>query len=184
MVSNRSSILSFIILLLSACMGMQAFAQGAVANARYVLGSNDKIQIQVFQEEDLSLTTDISTNGTIDYPLIGDVKLSGLTVAQAEKLLDKKLRGDYLINPQITVSIVEYRPFFVAGEVNSPGSYEYQPGMTARQAVVIAGGFTDRAKRSKVYLIREGDKTFTEQKVKLNEKIGPGDTITVKEGFF
>lgn len=175
-------ILQLVALLALALLAQVSNAQTTDAN--YRLGPSDKVQILVFQEDDLSLSTEISNNGSIDYPLIGNVQLSGLTLTQAEKLLDEKLRGDYLVNPQISVSIVEYRPVFVAGEVKSPGSYEYQPGMTARQAVVIAGGFTDRASRSKIYLIREGDKTFTEKKIKLNEKIGAGDTITIKEGFF
>ena len=181
---NRAKRFLLAVFLLVTGIWTLAFAQNQVGPTNYRLGSNDKIDIQVFQEADLSLTADISTNGTIDSPFIGDIKLSGLTLGEVEQLLDSKLRGDYLIDPRITVSIIEYRPFYVAGEVKSPGSYENQPGMTARQAIVIAGGFTDRASRRKVYLIREGDKTYKEKKVKLNEKIGAGDTITVKEGFF
>lgn len=149
----------------------------------YTLGSGDEININVFQEPELSVQTKISNNGTIDYPLIGELKIKGLTLTEAEALLDKKLRGDYLIDPQISVSIIRYRPFFVTGAVRSPGSYEYQPGMSVRQAVAVAGDFTDRASRSKIYLIREGSKSVSE-KVKLNEQIGPGDTITVKESLF
>jgi polysaccharide export outer membrane protein len=120
----------------------------------------------------------------VDYPLIGEVKLNGLTLAEAEAELDNKLRGDYLINPRITISIDEYRPFFISGAVNSPGSYEYVPGMTAMQAVVIAGGFTERASKRKVYVTRENDPAATSNKVNLNEKINAGDTVTVKETFF
>ena len=150
----------------------------------YTLGPGDTININVFQEPDLSLESKISYNGTIDYPLIGELKMKGLTLAEAESLLDKKLRGDYLIDPQITISIVSYRPFFVNGAVKQPGRFEYQPGMTVRRAVVIAGDFTDRASRSKIYIIKEGQSSDSQRKVKQDEPIGPGDTITVKESLF
>lgn len=151
--------------------------------AQYKLGPGDEVSINVFQEPELSIQSKISNNGTIDYPLIGELMIKGLTLPETETLLDKKLRGDYLIDPQISVSIISHRPFFVTGAVRSPGSYEYQPGMSVRQAVAIAGDFTDRASRSKIYLIREGSNS-TSQKVKLNEQVGPGDTITVKESLF
>ena len=149
----------------------------------YTLGPGDTISINVFQEPELSVESKISTNGTIDYPLIGELKIKGLTLPETENLLDKKLRGDYLIDPQISVSIISHRPFFVTGAVRSPGGYEYQPGMSVRQAVAVAGDFTDRASRSKIFIIREGSKG-TSQKVKLSEQVGPGDTITVKESLF
>ena len=150
----------------------------------YTLGPGDTININVFQEPDLSLKSKISHNGTIDYPLIGELNMQGLTVAEAESLLDKKLRGDYLIEPQISVSIASYRPFFVNGAVKQPGRFEYQPGMTVRRAVVIAGDFTDRASRSKIYIIKEGQSSDSRKKIKQDEPIGPGDTITVKESLF
>ena len=181
---NPSALIRRLLLVFVLVMNASTMAQQPANNANYRLGPSDTIQIQVFQEEDLSLTAEIGNNGSIDYPLIGYIQLEGLTLAEAESKLDSKLRGDYLINPQISISIVEYRPFFITGEVKSPGSYEYQPGMTIRQAIVIAGGLTDRASQRKVYLIREGDPAFKENKVKLNEKINAGDTITIKEGFF
>ena len=150
----------------------------------YKLGPGDTVKIHVFQEPDLSIETKINNNGAIDYPLIGEIKLNGLDLAEAETLLDKKLRGDYLINPQITISIARHRPFFITGEVRAPGSYEYQPGMTVRRAIAIAGDFTDRASRSKIFLIREGKSNDSSQKVTLDERIDPGDTIYIKESLF
>ena len=150
----------------------------------YILGPGDTINIHVFQEPDLSLSARISNNGTVDYPLLGKLKIEGLTLVEAEAVLDKKLRGDYLIDPQISVSVASYRPFFVTGAVRSPGSYEYQPGMTARRAIVVAGDFTDRASRGKVYIIKEGESSANKNKIRLDEPVGPGDTITVKESLF
>lgn len=159
-------------------------SSASVANADlYRLGPGDTININVFQEPELSVESKISTNGAIDYPLIGELKIKGLTLPDTEALLDKKLRGDYLIDPQISVSIINHRPFFVTGAVRSPGGYEYQPGMSVRQAVAVAGDFTDRASRSKIFLIREGSNEAG-KKVRLDEQVGPGDTITVKESLF
>ena len=173
----------FVCLILITANCINANAQG-IAQSGYRLGSGDTISIRVFQEADLSLTATIDSSGVVDYPLVGEVKLNGLTLAEAEAELDKKLRGDYLINPRITISIDKYRPFFISGAVKSPGSYEYVPGMTAMQAVVIAGGFTERASKRKVYVTRENDPAATSNKVNLNEKINAGDTVTVKETFF
>jgi len=163
---------------------MCALAETQTESFNYRLGPSDEIHIQVFQEDDISLTTVISPNGNINYPLIGKLKLSGLTLSEAEAMLDGKLRGDYLIDPQINISIVKYRPFFITGEVKNPGSYEFKPDMNARQAVAMAGGFTDRASRRKAYLIREGDPTSQQIKIELHEKLNAGDTIIIKESFF
>ena len=150
----------------------------------YTLGSGDTVKIHVFQEPDLSIEAKISNNGTIDFPLIGYLKISGLSLAETEALLDRKLRGDYLIDPQISVSVISHRPFFITGAVRGPGSYEYQPGMSVRQAIAIAGDFTDRASRSKIFIIKEGESSENRRKIKLDEPVGPGDTITVKESLF
>jgi protein involved in polysaccharide export with SLBB domain len=150
----------------------------------YTLGSGDTVKINVYQEPDLSIEAKISNNGTIDFPLIGYIKIAGLSLEETEALLDKKLRGDYLIDPQISVSMIAHRPFFITGAVRKPGSYEYQPGMSARQAIAVAGDFTDRASKSKIYIIKEGESMNSSRKIKLDELIGPGDTITVKESLF
>jgi polysaccharide export outer membrane protein len=150
----------------------------------YILGPGDTISINVFQEPDLSLQPKVNFNGTIDFPLIGLLKITGLTLAQTESLLDKKLRGDYLVDPHISVSITSYRHFFITGAVKSPGGYEYQPGMSVRRAIAIAGDFTDRASRSKIFIIKEGVVDEKWSKVRPDEPVGPGDTINVKESLF
>ena len=150
----------------------------------YRLGPGDTVKIYVFQEPGLSVQAKISAGGVIDYPLIGELKIAGRTLAEAEELLDQKLRGDYLIDPQISISMVSFRTFFITGAVNSPGSYEYQPGMTIRQAIAIAGDFTARASRNKVFVIKEDDANNTSTKTPLDVRVSPGDVITVKESFF
>ena len=173
---------SFFVFILLVFASLVANAQAV--NNNYKLGPGDNLSISVFQEEDLSIEARINTKGSIDFPLIGELKLVGLTRDQAEALLDKKLRGDYLVDPQITISIANYRKFFISGEVRKPGSYEYHPDMTVRQAVALAGDFTDRASRKNIFIIKEGDKKFSSTKIGLDGRISPGDTIMVKESFF
>jgi len=94
------------------------------------------------------------------------------------------LRGRFLVDPHVAVTIDEYRPFFIQGQVQKPGGYPYQPELNVRKAVSIAGGFRERASLSKIFVVRENDKTNTPAHVDLNSPIGPGDTVTVEESFF
>lgn len=153
-------------------------------NGEYVLATGDVVKIKVYQEQDLSISTKIDGNGWIEYPLIGEIKLAGLTLEEAGATIDKALRGDYLVAPRVKVSIETYRSYWIFGAVKKPGKYEYRPGMTARTAIAIAGDFSKLASRRKVYIIRAGDEKHKEQKHKLDVPIGPGDTIRIKESLF
>lgn len=153
--------------------------------ADYKLGTGDTISIQVHGEEDLSFETRIGGDGTIRYPFLGDIKVTGRTVAQVRWLIADGLKGDYLDDPSVNVSVIEYRPFFILGEVKKPQHYAYQPGLTVRQAIAIAGGMTERASDEKIELKRfvNGELTVI-QKVQLDMAIEPGDTITIAQSFF
>jgi polysaccharide export outer membrane protein len=149
----------------------------------YRLSAGDKVRIAVFGEDDLTVTNQVSARGTISFPLIGELKVADLTPGDLEDLVASRLRGPYLVDPRVSVSIEEYRQFFVMGQVNRPGSYAYLPGLTVRKAVSIAGGYTERASRSKIFVVSEGD-SRQERKVSQDDPLGPGDTIIVKESFF
>ncbi|RPH16169.1 MAG: polysaccharide export protein [Alteromonadaceae bacterium TMED7] len=153
--------------------------------ADYKLGTGDTIRIQVHGEEDLSFETRIGGDGTIRYPFLGDIKVTGRTVAQVRWLIADGLKGDYLDDPSVNVSVIEYRPFFILGEVKNPQHYAYQPGLTVRQAIAIAGGMTERASDEKIELKRfvNGELTVI-QNVQLDMAIEPGDTITIAQSFF
>ncbi|GMG87740.1 polysaccharide biosynthesis/export family protein [Biformimicrobium ophioploci] len=157
-------------------------AQGAISD--YRLGSGDRIQIRVYGEEDLSLEALISDSGTFVYPFLGEVLVNGLTLSQLETVIRTGLKGDYLINPDVLVSIVEYRPFFIQGEVNAPGGYPFQPGLTINKAAAVANGFTERASEKKIFVVRGDDPQQNRVKAKLTTMIRPGDIITVEQGFF
>lgn len=150
----------------------------------YRLGTGDLVRVQVFGEDDLSVESRVSDRGTIPYPLLGELKVVGLSIRGVEELIANRLRGDYLVNPRVSVSILEYRQFYVNGQVKSPGGFPYQPGLTVRQAVSLAGGFTERASRNKIFVVRDKDPAGASKKVELNDPVRPGDTLTVEESFF
>lgn len=151
----------------------------------YKLASGDVISIQVFGEEDLSKENiRLSDAGTISYSVLGEIRVLGLTAGELEQIVTDGLKGRYLVNPKVSVTIQEYRQFFVNGQVGKPGGYAFIPGLTVRKAVTVAGGFSERASQSKIFIIRDGDGGQARKKADLDTPIFPGDIITVEESFF
>lgn len=151
---------------------------------QYRLSVDDQISVIVFQEPDMSVEeVRVSTSGAISMPLIGQVSVDNLTVEEAEKKITNLLLGDYLKKPNVTVTITEYRPFYINGEIEEPGSYPYRKDMTIEKAVALAGGFTERASLNSIKLMREGQ-TSTTVGVGLSFKVMPGDIITISQSFF
>ncbi len=157
----------------------------AESNSTYKLASGDVIRINVFGEKDLSIE-EIRLNdaGIFSYPFIGDVRAKGKTAAEIEEMLTESLKGDYLVDPRVSVSVLEYREFFISGEVKQPGGYKFQPGLTLRSAVALAGGLTERASEGRITIIRDQDASRTPEKATLDTIVMPGDTITIDQGFF
>jgi protein involved in polysaccharide export with SLBB domain len=153
------------------------------AQEQYVLGPGDLVIIKVYGQDDLELETRLTDSGTINYPFLGKLQLSGKSIKQVETLIYQGLKGDYLVEPNVFVGMVEYRPFYIHGEVKQPGAYPYQPGMTVNQAIALAGGMTERASREKIRISREGDKNQHESG-SLSSRILAGDTITIEQRFF
>ena len=116
--------------------------------------------------------------------LIGQVDAAGLTPTELADLLVNRLKPDYLVNPRISVRVQNFRPFYIIGEVKSPSSYAYVDGMTYLTAVAIAGGFTYRAKKDRVYVVRGADPESEEIKLDVNDKVQPGDIIRIAERMF
>jgi polysaccharide export outer membrane protein len=151
----------------------------------YKLGAGDMISIRVLGEEDLKREKiKLSDAGTISFPVLGEIQVKGMTVGGLEDFITKGLKGRYLLNPQVTVSIDEYRNFFVNGMVEKPGGYPFLPGLTVRKAITIAGGYKERASREKMTIVRDDDPTQTPKRVDLNAVLRPGDILTVEESFF
>ncbi len=167
-------------------VGTMAAAHAADTNVKdsYRLGAGDEIAIRVFGEEDMDVKTRLGEAGTINFPLLGEIQVRGLTAGEMEQLIIKGLKGPYLIDPIVSVDITEYRPFFVNGEVNKPGAIPFQPGITLRKAIAMSGGFTERAKRDIADVISGNDPDSKPHKAGLDEMVRPGDIITIKQSFF
>jgi polysaccharide export outer membrane protein len=158
-------------------------SNGALSS--YRIGIGDVVSIRIFGEDDLSREKiKLTDAGTVPYPILGEVRVVGMTVGELERRIADGFRGRYLVNPRVTVLIDEYRPYYINGQVERTGAYPYQPGMTIRKAGSLAGGFKERASLSKIFVIREADPQHRSEKVDLDSPIYPGDVVTVEESFF
>lgn len=154
-------------------------------DAEYRLGANDRLRITVFGQPTLTGEYTLDGNGTLAFPLIGEVKASGMTTNELQRAIAAKLEPDYLVNPSISAEVLTRRPFYVIGEVQKPGNYPYVTDMTALNAVAIAGGFTYRAKTTQFYLKRlDQDGKMVRIVAKPDTLVRPGDTLEVRERYF
>lgn len=157
----------------------------SVAMDQYQLASGDVIRISVFGEDDLSFDSiRLNESGGFSYPFLGVINAMGLTARQLEQRILEGLSGDYLVNPRVSVSVLEYRQFYISGEVRKPGGYSYQPGLTVRRAMAIAGGMTDRGSDRRIFIIRDGRSTDQAERATLDSLVMPGDSIQINQGFF
>lgn len=150
----------------------------------YTLGPGDEIRVTVFRHEDLSGEFELDGRGTFAMPLVGEMDANTLTARQLEDRIEGELSEQgYLVSPQVSVEILNYRPFYIIGEVRNPGSYPYVSGMTVINAVALAGGFTYRASESGVTITRGGS-NGSELATRPESEVLPGDIIRVPERFF
>jgi polysaccharide export outer membrane protein len=166
----------------------------------YQLSANDQIAVEVFGEDDLRTSARLSSDGNVSLPLLGSVRLSGLTLTQATARVTELYARDYLVNPKVNVTLVSYakRRFTVLGQVNRPGSFEMPEGsptgIDLLEAIAMAGGYTRIAAPERISVRRHGTKGDEVLKVDAkrmargagtsNFKVVPGDTITVGESIF
>lgn len=150
----------------------------------YKLGSGDRVRVTVFGEEDLSGEFEVDGGGRISMPLIGSVSAGGKTVRQLEQQIATQLLDGYLKDPKVAVEVLNYRPFYILGEVNEPGSYPYRSDMTVLNAVVMGGGYTPRADEDDITITRASDPSEAEREVGPDTKILPGDIVRVGQRFF
>lgn len=160
---------------------------GAVENAgaelqqTYRLGPNDIVHVQVFGEDDLSVERTVDGDGTITFPLIGVVSVEGRTVQEFQEELTARLRAGYLRHPKITVFITKHRNFTVSGEVRKPGGFEYREGVTVREALALAEGFSEKANRDEVVVTRLNGGSLQTIPVPLDAPVLPNDLIIVSQ---
>jgi polysaccharide biosynthesis/export protein VpsN len=150
----------------------------------YRLGPGDALRVNVFRHEDLSGEFTLDGDGYFALPLVGEVLGGGRTARQLESEIEGALKsGGYLIDPQVSIQVLNYRPFYIIGEVNNPGSFEYVNGMTVINAVALAGGFTYRADQDDIVISRGGS-SGPEIEAAPDTEVLPGDIIEVQERFF
>lgn len=167
------------------CLGCSTHVYSDVTGlSDYPLGPGDTLSITVFGEEELSVEVRLSDAGTISYPFLGEINTRGMTIGKLSDTIRARLADGYLVDPSVSVTVLEYRQFFIYGQVKQPGAYPYQPGLTLQKAVAVAGGFTERASSSKFFVLSENQADSAPVKIELNSAINPGDTVTIDESFF
>lgn len=155
------------------------------ANTAYTLWPGDRLKIAVFNEADLTGEFQVDELGNIAFPLVGEIKASGLTLEQFRQNLSAKLRKGYVRNPSITLEVLNYRPINIIGEVKKAGQYAYRPGMTLQDMPAIAGGYSYRADQETIHIVRlQGGQTIKTEIGNSSVVILPGDTIKIPERFF
>ncbi|NDF12952.1 MAG: polysaccharide export protein [Proteobacteria bacterium] len=184
---NIRLFLSVALLLLA--FSFNATAQQAIDNthaneAVYRLGSGDKLRLIVYGEQDLSGEFEVDGAGTVSLPLIGNINCSNLSLRELETLVTEKFKDGYLVNPKVSIEVLNFRPFFILGEVKKPGSYNYVSGLTALNAVALAGGFSYRAKQDEFTIIRIVGGKRQELEAHEDTLIMPGDSLRIEERFF
>jgi polysaccharide export outer membrane protein len=171
----------------------------ASAPAGYVLSANDSVAVEVFGEDDLRASGRLNPEGNLSVPLLGSVHLAGLNLTQAASKLTELYGRDYLVNPRVNVSLLNYakRRFSILGQVGHPGTFEMPEsspgGIDLLEAIAMAGGYTRIAAPERITVRRRnasGDQIFKVNAKRFTKGKGggflvePGDTITVGESIF
>lgn len=180
-------------LVLSACGstgGQTAGAREASAEAltqvatAYTLGSSDRLRVTVFGHPDLSGEFVVDGSGAISLPLIGQQKALGLTTKQLEESITTTLATGFILNPRVSAEVINYRPFYILGEVGRPGEYPFTSGLTVQNAVAAAGGFTYRANKRVIYIKSMDSDREIPYDLTPGTVVKPGDTLRVGERIF
>ena len=177
----------FVVLgLLAACAAkpLPEATSHEVLTQPYQLDSGDTLRVTVFEQTNLSATYTVDQAGFVTLPLIGQVAARGRTTQQLSKTIARKLEGGFVRNPDVSIEVATFRPFFIYGEVTNGGQYEYVNGMTVQTAIAIAGGFSPRANRKSVIIARQINGEIIHGRADLNMPVRPGDTINIKERLF
>ncbi|GAA0553795.1 hypothetical protein GCM10008941_37260 [Rhizomicrobium palustre] len=123
-------------------------------------------------------------SGQVQLPLIGQVRAASLTIHEFVNEVAGALKGGYLNDPKINVEVLNYRPFYIIGEINKPGEYPYENGLNVLGAIALAGGYTYRANDKDIYVRRAGTDQEVVLKASTATRVYPGDIIRVAERLF
>ena len=150
----------------------------------YLLDAGDRLRITVFGQDGLTNSYAVDAAGNVTMPLVGSIAARGRTPAQLSRALTERLKQGYIREPKVAIEVEAYRPFFIHGEVVTPGQYAFVPNMSVETAIAIAGGFGPRADRSKVTVSRTIGRQTTRAAVPLSYPVRPGDTLRIDERWF
>lgn len=169
---------------LSPPFGTTAIPDGFENPAGYRVGSGDTLNIRVYGQEELTGDYRVDGAGNISMPLVGSVRVAKLTAPQISKTIEHRLSQKYLRDPSVSVQVAATRPFFVVGEVRSPGAFPYIPGLTVQEAIALSGGYTPRAHQGPVLVTRRSSSGSQSIDLPVLAPLYPGDVIYVKERWF
>lgn len=147
----------------------------------YTLGGGDTVRVKVYGDETVTGSYKVDDAGTLSMPLVGQLYVSGMTTAETAAAIAAALANGYVRNPDVSVEIEIYRPFFIQGAVRNGGQFPYVSGMTIRAAVSTAGGYSDTANRQRATIYRKVGSKMQKSVVDLDYPIFPGDTIVIAE---
>lgn len=187
MKADSRSIIAAVLLTLSGCATNPPPlpASAATSLSAYKLGPGDRLRITVFGETTLTGEYQVTDDGSVAFPLIGNVPSAHAPLTALRDAIQTRLAAGYVKDPRVSVEVITYRPYYILGEVNKPGQYPFVVGLRLDQAVAAAGGFTYRANTGKVFLRRAddtGEKTVDLRH--LSVTIMPGDTLRIGERYF
>ena len=178
----------------SACGTSPMAASGLVADAvdpavvrtvpEYRLGAADKVRVNVYGEEALTGEFIVGGSGRISMPLIGEIQAAGLTITEFQGEIAEALKKGYINEPRVAAEVLNYRPFYILGEVNKPGEYPYTNNLTVLNAVATAEGFSYRANTRQVFIKRADGAGEQAYPLTTATQVAPGDTIRIGERFF
>jgi polysaccharide export outer membrane protein len=156
----------------------------APVSTNYQLGAGDRVRVTVYGETDLSGEFFVSQQGIVAYPLIGEVPAAGRTLSQFQDDVAEKLKQGFIKDPKVSAEVLNYRPFYILGEVMRPGTYPYSADMTVMNAVATAGGFSYRANTRRVFIKRAGESVEKALRLDAGMMVQPGDTVRIGERLF
>jgi len=176
---TASWVCRLLVLVVMVATAFSEAAESSLPPGVYHIGPNDVLRIQVYGEEDLSVERKVGGDGKVDYPLLGQIRVTGLTTEEIQRDLMARLGAGYLKHPQVTVTIVRHRNFYVNGEVKTAGAFPYEEGLTVQKAISLAGGFTERASKTDLRVERRHDREVELIHVAPTAIVMPDDLIVV-----
>ncbi len=157
---------------------------GPATTVSTLIQPGDRINMIVYGEANLTGLYIVNPSGLLSLPLIGTVRAAGRTRAEVEREITARYSKGYLQEPKVTISVVEFRPFYIMGEAEHPGQYPYYSGLNVLTAISTAGGLTYRASRTTVLIERAGEDVWKEYPMVADVPILPGDLIRIPERYF